>query len=102
MSLLKDDAVLSMPPLSEWYVGPTAIGEFFSWATGPAGLGPYRYVPTRANGSIALGVYASGPAGPASTPFILQVLLADQDGIAAITSFMNPGLFPYFDLPLSL
>jgi len=30
------------------------------------------------------------------------VLLADQDGIAAITSFMNPGLFRYFDLPSSL
>ncbi len=100
--LLKDDAVLSMPPLPEWYVGRTAIGEFFSWATGPAGLGPYRYVPTRANGGIALGVYATGPAGPASTAFILQVLLADQDGVAAITSFMNPGLFPYFDLPQSL
>ncbi len=102
VSLLKDDAVLSMPPLPEWYVGRTAIGEFFSWATGPAGLGPYRYVPTRANGGIALGIYATGPAGPASTAFILQVLLADADGIAAITSFMNPGLFRYFDLPLVL
>ncbi len=102
VSLLKDDAVLSMPPLAEWYVGRTAIGEFFSWATGPQGLGPYRYVPTRANGSIAFGIYATGPNGPASAPFILQVLLADQDGIAALTSFINPGLFRYFDLPLSL
>jgi RNA polymerase sigma-70 factor (ECF subfamily) len=101
VSLLKDDAVLSMPPLAEWYVGPAAIGEFFSWATGPGGFGPYRLVPTRANGSIAFGVYGAGPDGPASTASILTVLLADQDGIAAITSFMNPGLFRYFDLPLT-
>jgi RNA polymerase sigma-70 factor (ECF subfamily) len=102
VSLLKDDAVLSMPPLAEWYVGRTAIGEFFSWATGAGGLAPYRFVPTRANGSLAFGIYASGPDGPAATAFILQVILADRDGIAAITSFMNPGLFRYFDLPLSL
>src|SRR5205085_1953768 len=100
VSLLKDDAVLSMPPLAEWYVGPTAIGQFFSWATGPGGLGPYRLVPIRANGSIAFGVYGAGPAGPASSALLLTVLLADLDGIAAITSFMNPRLFPYFNLPL--
>src|ERR1700730_4254236 len=49
-SLLKDDAVLSMPPLPEWYMGRTAIGAFFSWATAPGGPGPYRLVATRANG----------------------------------------------------
>src|SRR5205085_1378024 len=70
ISLLKDDAVLSMPPLAEWYVGPTAIGEFFNWATGPHGLGPYRLVPTRANGGAAFGVYGSGPDGAASTAII--------------------------------
>ncbi len=102
VALLKDDAVLSMPPLAEWYMGPTAIGEFFSWATGSGGFGPYRLLRTRANGSIAFGVYGAGPTGPASTAFILSVLLADRDGIAAITSFMNPGLFRFFDLPQSL
>jgi RNA polymerase sigma-70 factor (ECF subfamily) len=102
VALLKDDAVLSMPPLPEWYMGRVALAEFFNWATGPNGFGPYRLVPTRANGSIAFGVYGAGPSGPAPTAQILSVLLADQDGIAAITSFMNPGLFRYFDLPQSL
>jgi RNA polymerase sigma-70 factor (ECF subfamily) len=102
VALLKDDAVLSMPPLAEWYVGRTAIAEFFSWATGSEGFGPYRLVPTRANGNVAFGVYGAGPGGSASTAAILAVLLADQDGIAAITSFMNPALFPFFDLPPSL
>jgi RNA polymerase sigma-70 factor (ECF subfamily) len=102
IALLKDDAVLSMPPLREWYVGRAAIGAFLRWVLGPDGGGPFRYVPTRANGTIAFGVYGSGEAGPASTAAILHVVLADRDGIAALTSFMNPGLFPAFGLSLTL
>jgi hypothetical protein len=33
---------------------------------------------------------------------ILSVLLADSQGVAAITSFIDPDLFPLFDLPLVL
>jgi RNA polymerase sigma-70 factor, ECF subfamily len=101
-ALLAEDVVLSMPPLAEWFVGPVATADFFRFATGPDGGGPFRLVPTRANGTVAFGVYGSGPAGPATTALILSVLLADSRGIRAITSFMNPGLFPSFDLPLSL
>jgi RNA polymerase sigma-70 factor, ECF subfamily len=97
VALLKEDAVFSMPPLAEWFVGRAAIGGFFRWVTGPTGPGPFHFEPTRANGTIAFGLYA--PDGSAQ---ILHVLLADRDGIAAITSFMNPGLFPAFDLPMVL
>jgi RNA polymerase sigma-70 factor (ECF subfamily) len=97
VSLLKDDAVLSMPPLAEWYVGRAAIGDFFKWASGPTGGGPFRLVPTRANGTVGFGIYsASGQA------VILHVLLLDRDGVAAMTSFMNPGLFAAFGLPASI
>jgi RNA polymerase sigma-70 factor (ECF subfamily) len=98
-ALLAEDVVLSMPPLSEWYVGPAATADFFRFVTGPDGGGPFRLVPTRANASVAFGVYGSGPSGPGSTAFLLSVLLAGTHGITAITSFMNPGLFPAFDLP---
>jgi RNA polymerase sigma-70 factor (ECF subfamily) len=90
VDLLKDDARLSMPPLVEWYVGASAIAEFFGWATSPTGPGPYRFVATRANGSPAFEIYAGGAA------FILQVVETDADRIVAITSFMNPELFAYF------
>jgi RNA polymerase sigma-70 factor (ECF subfamily) len=93
VALLKDDAVLSMPPLPEWYRGRAAIATFLRWATGPAGGGPYRYVPTRANNAPAVAIYAG------TRPFILQVLTVDTAGIAAMTSFMNPGLFKAFNLP---
>jgi RNA polymerase sigma-70 factor (ECF subfamily) len=92
VALLKQDARLSMPPLAEWYVGIEAIGAFFRWATSADGPGPYRMVPTRANGALAFGIYAHGE------PFILQVLEADTQGIRAITSFMNPTLFSFFEL----
>jgi RNA polymerase sigma-70 factor (ECF subfamily) len=94
VALLKQDAVFSMPPLHEWYIGSAAIAAFFTWATGPEGGGPFRYVPTRANNTAALGIYDG-----AGEPFILQVLEFDGDRIRAMTSFMNPGLFPFFDLP---
>jgi RNA polymerase sigma-70 factor (ECF subfamily) len=102
VALLKDDVVLSMPPLPEWYIGRRAVGDFFRWALSPQGFGPYRFMPARANGALAFAIYGSGPAGPASNALILQVMLADRDGISALTSFMNPALFGPFGLPLTL
>jgi RNA polymerase sigma-70 factor (ECF subfamily) len=93
VALLREDATLSMPPLSEWYSGVEAIRAFLVWATSPAGSGPFRFVPTRANSNVAFGIYAQGSAS------ILQVLVLDGDRIAAITSFMNPALFEAFGLP---
>jgi RNA polymerase sigma-70 factor (ECF subfamily) len=92
VALLKADARLSMPPLEEWYVGVEAIAAFFQWATGADGMGPYRLVATHANGSPAFGIYARGE------PAILHVVEADRDGIREMTSFMNPSLFPFFNL----
>ena len=92
VSLLKEDARLSMPPLPEWYVGIEAIAGFFDWAASSDAPGPYRLVPTRANGWPAFGIYAS------EKPFVLQVVEVDAAGIASMTSFMNPALFRFFNL----
>jgi RNA polymerase sigma-70 factor (ECF subfamily) len=102
VALLRDDAVLSMPPLAEWFVGRAALADFFRWATGESGPGPYRFVQTRANGTLAFGIYGAGAAGPASTASILHVIQTDGELIAEATSFMNPRLFVAFDLPLAL
>ncbi len=96
VALLKHDAILSMPPLAEWYQGRAAIAEFFRFATGPMGAGPFRFVPTRANNALAFGIYSAGQ------PFILQVVEAHADGIASSTSFMYPQVFPAFGLPIEL
>jgi RNA polymerase sigma-70 factor (ECF subfamily) len=93
VSMLRQDATLSMPPLAEWYSGIEAIRSFLVWATSPDGPGPFRFTETRANGGLAFGIYAQGAAS------ILHVLQIEGDRIAALTSFMNPALFSRFDLP---
>src|ERR1700730_939854 len=60
-ALLAEDVVLSMPPLAQWYMGPAATADFFRFVTSPNGGGPFRLVPTRANGTLAFGVYGAGP-----------------------------------------
>ncbi|MGH2988315.1 MAG: sigma-70 family RNA polymerase sigma factor [Solirubrobacterales bacterium] len=53
LELLAEDATFSMPPYAGWYRGRAAIAE--SWLM-PGGPPPrLRYVPTRANGQLALG-----------------------------------------------
>ena len=65
LALLADDATFAMPLYPDWYCGRDAIGD--SWLM-PGGLPPrLRYVPTRANGQLALGTYAFDPGGTAST-----------------------------------
>jgi RNA polymerase sigma-70 factor (ECF subfamily) len=90
VTLLKNDARLSMPPLPEWYVGIPAIADFFRWATGPDAPARFRMKQSRANGSPAFEIYAG------EQPFVLQVVELDRDGIASITSFMKPELFAFF------
>ena len=97
VALLKHDAILSMPPLAEWYFGPAAIAEFFRFANGDMGGGPFRFLPTRANNALAFGIYSAD-----GQPFILHVVEADRDGIASMTSFMYPHLFAAFGLPPEL
>jgi RNA polymerase sigma-70 factor (ECF subfamily) len=82
-----------MPPLVEWYSGIDAIREFLVWA---AGSGQFRFIPTRANGRPAFGIYAGGAAA------ILHVLEIDAGQITAMTSFMNPALFEAFGLPATV
>ena len=99
----RTDAVLSMPHWPEWYVGRRCPGRVL-----PLGDRARRAwaVPHGANACqrqrSPSAVYAAAPGDASVQTADSAVLLADSDGIAAITSFMNPGLFRYFDLPPSL
>ena len=102
--LLRDDAVMSMPPLSIWLEGPAAIG---AWLEGRGkGCRGSRLVPTAANGQIAFGQYRVGASpGAPHTPWALVVLDAAPDGqrIESLTYFLDTAtVFPRFGLPLEL
>jgi RNA polymerase sigma-70 factor (TIGR02960 family) len=102
VSLLTDDAWLTMPPEPLEYQGPAAIARFF--ATVPAGgrLEMIKLVPTRANGQPAFGCYLRDAQARIAHAYGLMVLTLRDDRIAAITGFQNTSVFPHFGLPRTL
>jgi RNA polymerase sigma-70 factor (TIGR02960 family) len=102
VSLLTDDAWLTMPPEPLEYQGPAAIARFF--ATVPAGgrLEMIKLVPTRANGQPAFGCYLRDAQTRIAHAYGLMVLTLRDDRIAAITGFPNTSVFPHFGLPRTL
>ena len=51
VALLREDAVLSMPPWRQWYAGRTAIKEFMAWVWRPDRRHHHLVVPRRPTGS---------------------------------------------------
>jgi RNA polymerase sigma-70 factor, ECF subfamily len=98
IALLRADADMAMPPTPSWYHGRDSIAVYLQHLfASPWGSG-LRLVPTAANRQPALAVY--GPTDSAGyEPFAIKVLTVQSGLIAAITGFVNPSLFPAFDLP---
>ena len=100
MALLAEDAVFSMPPYPAWYQGRARIAD--SWLMpqdSPTGL---RFLSTRANGQLALGVYKLDTARNAYLPNCLEVFGLRGELISEVTSFRNPELIRVFGLPEKL
>ena len=102
VALLTDDAVLTMPPQPQEYVGRPAIGKFLSTVPAKGDLTRFRLLPTRANGQPAFGFYLSPAPGAAPAPAGILVLTLAADAIAAITVFHGAALLPAFGLPRTL
>ena len=99
VALLREDAVMTMPPEPLLFRGRQAIGHFF--ATVPAGgaLDEIRLLPTRANRQSALAAFVLDREAGLHRAYGLMVLSLDGDAIAEITGFVDPSLFPLFGLP---
>jgi RNA polymerase sigma-70 factor (ECF subfamily) len=104
VALLREDAVLSMPPWCQWYAGREAIGAFFAWAWERHGDGPapFRLVPTAANRQPAFALYVRGPEGPDRHAHTIQVLTLRDDAIGGLVYFRDTRLFASFGLPAVL
>ncbi len=98
--LLRDDAVLEMPPLPAWFAGREHIALFLR-AHLLRQPGEFAMVPTAANGQPAVGAYRRGPDGLFRANAI-EVLTLKASRIARITVFLDPTLFPKFALPPTL
>ena len=101
VSLLTDDAWLTMPPEPYEYQGGEAIARFLHDRETRRGA-HLRLVPTRANGQPAFGCYLPDAQSPIGRAYGLMVLTLTIDAISAITWFSERSLLPYFGLPRTL
>ena len=98
VSLLHEDAVLSMPPFDLWLQGAQAI---IDWNRGQgAGCKGSILIPTVANGLPAFGQYRPSGPGGSYEPWALQVLETRDGKITGQMSFLDTErVFPLFGLP---
>jgi RNA polymerase sigma-70 factor (ECF subfamily) len=102
VALLREDAVLSMPPWPHWYRGRDAIRTFFTWAWRPSNAGRWRIVPTAANGQPAFVQYLREADTSVYVAHGIDVLTLHDDAIAAITVFRDRALVAAFGVPTTL
>lgn len=96
VALLRDDAILEMPPFELWMRGPSDIRR---WMLKAEAFGKERFTPVGANGSPAVAVYRTVEPDGAPQAFAIQVLDVVDGRIGAIHVFLEPALFERFGLP---
>ena len=101
VSLLTDDALVTMPPQPLEYEGHEAIAALLRDRAQVRGA-PVRVAPTRANTQPAFGAYLIDEQAGIARPYALIVLTLEGDAIAAMTWFADTGVFRHFGLPPTL
>jgi RNA polymerase sigma-70 factor, ECF subfamily len=94
VELLREDAVMAMPPEPVWFDGRDAVGEFFATVPAEGDLSRITLVPTRANLRPALAAYFDGEA------YGLMVFEVAGGRIAEIVGFADAArIYDRFGLP---
>jgi RNA polymerase sigma-70 factor (ECF subfamily) len=96
VALLRDDALLTMPPYREWYRGRAAIRTFFTWVWGTTGADTYLLVPIAANAQSGFAQYDPSPDGREWRAHAIHLLTCQDRAIAALTVFRDTRLFAAF------
>jgi RNA polymerase sigma-70 factor, ECF subfamily len=101
VSMLREDAVQSMPPYAMWLQGAQDIG---AWMLGPgAGCRGSKVITTRANGCAAFAQYRADHVNGGYIPWALQVLEISDGRVSEIYSFLEAErLFAVFGVPARL
>jgi RNA polymerase sigma-70 factor, ECF subfamily len=97
VSLLHEDATMSMPPYELWLHG---AAELRKWLHGAgAGCRGSRFGPVEANGAPAYAQWRRSETGDGYEPWAIHVLRLSDGRISGIDFFVEPSLFPLFGLP---
>ena len=96
VALLRDDAIMTMPPFNFWLQGAEDLRGWFL-GEGIVCKGS-RLVPTFANGSAAFACYHADPDGGHS-PWAIQVIEVSGDRIVGHHNFLDTNLFAAFGFP---
>jgi RNA polymerase sigma-70 factor (ECF subfamily) len=96
-SLLREDALLTMPPIPSWFRGARAIASFVAWIH--ANAGELRFLETEAAGTLAVAAYVRARAEATFHANGIHVVRWDGDRVAHTDAFMIPHAFARFGLP---
>ncbi len=102
VSMLTDDAWLTMPPWPLGFRGPAAAARLLTALVFQGGTLRFRLVPVGANRQQAFACYVSDGVAPAAIGDGLIVPTLAGNRICGVTRFLDNGLLPRFGLPASL
>jgi RNA polymerase sigma-70 factor, ECF subfamily len=99
VALMREDAVLSMPPWDTWIAGRDEVG---AWMLGPgSACRGSRLVPVDVCGTAGYAAYKPSPSGRLE-PWAIQVIEVAGGRIVGHHNFIGPELFAQFGLPPNL
>lgn len=99
MDIIREDAVMTMPPFELWVRGNRDITAWMTEPT-PSLCRGSVLVPVRANGVRAWGQYKPAESGSGLSPWALQVHEARDGKLSRLTFFLDTArVFPLFGLP---
>ena len=97
--LLTADVLMEMPPMLNWFTGPSNYGLFMDWVFEVCGA-DWRLRRVAANGQPGFAAYMR--LGDRYEMHTLQVFTVTADGISRNTVFQGPEVFAAFGLPAGL
>ena len=97
VSLLREDAMLRMPPQPS-LIGAVHIARFFRETVGRGDLSHFKLTPTRANGRPAVVIHLLTE-DRGLVPHGITTLQIEGGQIVAIDAFIDPGHLPRFGFP---
>jgi RNA polymerase sigma-70 factor (ECF subfamily) len=99
-NVLREDAILTMPPMASWFQGRDAIATLARMLI--ASMGPIRMIPARTASGPSLAGYVRAPGEALYKATALHVLAIEGDRVVEAHAFVRPDLFAKLGLPETL